>query len=341
MDKEKLMEVVSSSSYDFLRNNPHLSGKIIFLTLGGSYAYGTNVEGSDIDVRGCALNSMTDLVGLTNFEQVVDETTDTTIYSFNKLLRLLISCNPNTIELLGCKPESYAMVTKEGQLLLDNKELFLSKRAIYAFGGYANSQLRRLQNALAHDRYPQDEKEKHILGTCKTVMDDFRFHYGNVPEGSVRLFIDKGVTEGMETEIFTDVNLTHYPLRNFKAMVSELGNVISLYAKLGKRNTKKDDLHLNKHAMHLVRLYLMCFDILEKGEINTYRPDKDFLLEIRNGKFQREDGTFDSSFFDLINEYEKRLEYDKENTSLPEKPDINKIQELAVEVNRSIVLNRG
>lgn len=341
MDKEKLMEVVSSSSYDFLRTNPHLSGKIIFLTLGGSYAYGTNVEGSDIDVRGCALNSMTDLVGLTNFEQVVDETTDTTIYSFNKLLRLLISCNPNTIELLGCKPESYAMVTKEGQLLLDNKELFLSKRAIYAFGGYANSQLRRLQNALAHDRYPQDEKEKHILGTCKTVMDDFRFHYGNVPEGSVRLFIDKSVTEGMETEIFTDVNLTHYPLRNFKAMVSELGNVISLYAKLGKRNTKKDDLHLNKHAMHLVRLYLMCFDILEKGEINTYRPDKDFLLEIRNGKFQRENGTFDSSFFDLINEYEKRLEYDKENTSLPEKPDINKIQELTVEVNRSIVLNRG
>lgn len=145
----------------------------------------------------------------------------------------------------------------------------------------------------------------------------------------------------MDTEIFADVNLTHYPLRNFKAMVSELGNVISLYAKLGKRNTKKDDLHLNKHAMHLVRLYLMCFDILEKGEINTYRPDKDFLLEIRNGKFQREDGTFDSSFFDLINEYEKRLEYDKENTSLPEKPDINKIQELAVEVNRSIVLNRG
>lgn len=338
MNEHELMTVISAPEYNFIRTNPHLSGKIIFLTLGGSYAYGTNVETSDIDVRGCALNSMTDLVGLTNFEQVVDETTDTTIYSFNKLLRLLISCNPNTIELLGCRPESYAMVTKEGRMLLDSKELFLSKRAIYAFGGYANSQLRRLQNALAHDHYPQDEKEKHILGTCKTVMDDFRFHYGNVPEGSVRLFIDKGVTEGMETEIFTDVNLTHYPLRNFKAMVSELGNVIGLYAKLGKRNTKKDDLHLNKHAMHLVRLYLMCFDILEKGEINTYREDRDFLLEIRNGKFQKEDGTFDSSFFDLINEYEKRLSYDKENTSLPDKPDIKKIQDLAVEVNKRIVL---
>lgn len=265
------MTVISDPSYDFLRTNPHLSGKIIFLTLGGSYAYGTNVEGSDIDVRGCALNSMSDIVGLSNFEQFVNEETDTTVYSFNKLLRLLISCNPNTIELLGCKPDSYVMVTKEGQLLLDNKKLFLSRRAVHAFGGYANSQLRRLQNALAHDHYPQNEKEKHILGTCKSVMEDFRLHYENVPEGSVKLYIDKGVTDGMETEIFTDVSLRHYPLRNFKAMVSELGNVIGLYSKLGKRNTKKDDLHLNKHAMHLVRLYLMCFDILEKGESSGIR----------------------------------------------------------------------
>lgn len=335
------MTVISDPSYDFLRTNPHLSGKIIFLTLGGSYAYGTNVEGSDIDVRGCALNGMSDIVGLTNFEQFVNETTDTTIYAFNKLLKLLISCNPNTIELLGCKPDSYAMVSKEGQLLLDNKQLFLSRRAIHAFGGYANSQLRRLQNALAHDHYPQEEKEKHILGTCKSVMEDFRLHYENVPEGSVKLYIDQGVTDGMETEIFTDVSLQHYPLRNFKAMVNELGNVIGLYSKLGKRNTKKDDLHLNKHAMHLVRLYLMCFDILEKGEINTYREDRDFLLDIRNGKFQKSDGTFDASFFEMIDDFEKRLKYDGENTSLPDKPDMTAIQDLAIEVNRAIVLNEG
>lgn len=335
------MTVISDPSYDFLRTNPHLSGKIIFLTLGGSYAYGTNVEGSDIDIRGCALNGMSDIVGLTNFEQFVNETTDTTIYAFNKLLKLLISCNPNTIELLGCKPDSYAMVSKEGQLLLDNKQLFLSRRAIHAFGGYANSQLRRLQNALAHDHYPQEEKEKHILGTCKSVMEDFRLHYENVPEGSVKLYIDQGVTDGMETEIFTDVSLQHYPLRNFKAMVNELGNVIGLYSKLGKRNTKKDDLHLNKHAMHLVRLYLMCFDILEKGEINTYREDRDFLLDIRNGKFQKSDGTFDASFFEMIDDFEKRLKYDGENTSLPDKPDMTSIQDLTIEVNRAIVLNEG
>ena len=64
MTIEQIKEMVAGNQYDFLRTNPHLAGKIIFLTLGGSHAYGTNVETSDVDVRGCALNSRSDLLGL-------------------------------------------------------------------------------------------------------------------------------------------------------------------------------------------------------------------------------------------------------------------------------------
>ena len=71
MTIEQIRDMVSGKDYDFLRENEHLGDRIIFLTLGGSYSYGTNVETSDVDIRGCALNSKSDLLGLSNFEQVV------------------------------------------------------------------------------------------------------------------------------------------------------------------------------------------------------------------------------------------------------------------------------
>jgi len=337
---DKIKELINSTEYDFLRTNEHLGNNIIFLTLGGSHAYGTNVETSDVDVRGCALNRKSDILGLTNFEQVVENTTDTTIYSFNKLINLLIACNPNTIELLGCKPEHYFLMTPIGQELINNKNLFLSKRAVQSFGGYANQQLRRLQNALARDNYPQKEKERHILGSVNSAVRSFNDRYKEVPEGALSIYIDKCLGTEFEEEIVIDVNLKKYPLRDYKNIQADMLNVVKDYEKLNKRNSKKDDLHLNKHAMHLVRLYLMCLDIFEKGEINTYREkDHDFLMSIRNGVFQKEDGTFYPEFFELIDDFELKLKIARDNTALPDKPDIKKIEEFVMSVNERIIKN--
>ena len=87
MDFKKLM---MSKEYDFLRNNPRLGSRMILLGLGGSYAYGTNQESSDIDFRGVTLPLTSDLLGMTSFEQYDDAHTDTVIYSFNKIVKLLL-----------------------------------------------------------------------------------------------------------------------------------------------------------------------------------------------------------------------------------------------------------
>ena len=49
--------LIASGEYEFLKSNEHLGNRIIMLGLGGSHAYGTNIETSGLDVRGCALNS--------------------------------------------------------------------------------------------------------------------------------------------------------------------------------------------------------------------------------------------------------------------------------------------
>ena len=44
MTIEQIRDMVSGKDYDFLRENEHLGDRIIFLTLGGSYSYGTNIR---------------------------------------------------------------------------------------------------------------------------------------------------------------------------------------------------------------------------------------------------------------------------------------------------------
>ena len=74
--------LLNTKEYDFLRTNPRLGSRIILLGVSGSYGYGTNREGSDIDFRGVTLNLPSDLIGLTSFDQYEDVGTDTVVYSF-------------------------------------------------------------------------------------------------------------------------------------------------------------------------------------------------------------------------------------------------------------------
>ena len=58
----KVYNAVNGSDYNFLDNNEHLGDNLIILGLGGSYAYGTNIETSDIDIRGAAVNSKKEIL---------------------------------------------------------------------------------------------------------------------------------------------------------------------------------------------------------------------------------------------------------------------------------------
>lgn len=338
MNIEQIKEKVKSKEYDFLRENENLGNNIILLTLGGSHAYGMDKEGSDLDVRGVALNQKEEILLGMDFEQVVNVDTDTTVYSFNKIIELLSKCNPNTIEELGCLPEHYLFVSDIGEKLLENRKMFLSKICIHTFGGYASSQLRRMENKAAR-LVGQTQNEEYILRSIQNAKYDFKNRYYPQNESNVNLYIDRAVQKGYESEIFIDANLNHYPLRDWAGMWNEMKAIVNSYNKIGKRNEKAmSHDKLGKHMTHLIRLYMMCIDILEKEEIITYRVDEhDLLMSIRNGEYLDSNRQPTTAFYDLLNEYEKRFEYAKQNTSLPDVPDYKKVNEFKMYVNERIV----
>ncbi len=263
MKLDEIKKIVAGEEYNFLKESEHLGKNIILLGLGGSHAYGTSTETSDVDIRGCAVNSKEEILCGEDFQQVTDMATDTTVYSFMKFVKLLMNCNPNTIEILGLKQEHYIYLSDIGREMLDNRDMFLSKLAIKSFSGYATAQFHRLENK------------------------------------------SNGIA-------------------------------------LGKRN-KNAILHnkIGKHMMHLIRLYLMCLDILEKGEITTYREaEHDLLMSIRNGGFLNGDSQPTDDFFALVDDYKRKLEYAENNTALPENPDYKRIREFVISVNERIVTRK-
>ncbi len=335
MDFNALLNTVD---YRFLYENPRLGQRVMLLGLSGSYGYGTNREDSDIDLRGVTLNLPSDILGLTEFEQFEDHKTDTVIYGFNKLVRLLLNCNPNTIEILGLDEDQYAIKTALGQELLNNRGLFLSKRAAASFGHYADAQLRRLQNAIARDTLSQPSREQHILKSVQHAMDDFNRRHQKDEENQAHIFIDDAVTEGLEKEIFMKASFRHYPLRRYNDLMNSLNSVVRDYDRIGKRNHKKDDNHLNKHAMHLIRLFMMGIDILEKAEVRTHRPETDLQLlrSIRNGDYMQDDA-LTPAFYEIVSDYENRFAQAEARSVLPDNPDMEAIGRFVENINRRVV----
>ena len=328
-----LYQKLLSPEYKFLEENEHIKGKIMLLALGGSHAYGLNTPESDLDIRGIAFNSKTDLLGLTHFDQVVEPNTDTTIYSLNKMFGLLMECNPNIIEILGLRNEDYLYISPEGQELLDNKDIFLSKKAEHTFSGYAYAQLKRLQNATARDSLSQEEREHHILHSINKQISELHQKFEN-SVGDLKLEVGNAVSDGHTKEILMSGNFDNYPLRSFNQLYNAMNQVCKDYDHLDNRNRKKDDKHLNKHAAHLVRLYQMAFDILEKGEINTHREGEDLQLlkDIRAGKYMK-DSVMIPEFYQMVDRLDTKLNEVSEKSKLPRKVDFEKCQNLLVRLN--------
>lgn len=60
-------------------------------------------------------------------------------------------------------------------------------------------------------------------------------------------------------------------------------------------------------------------------------------MDIRNGKYLDDNDQPIPEFFEMVNDYEKRLDYAKNNTSLPDSPDYKAINDFVESVNERVV----
>lgn len=152
-----------------LENNHQLAYKYVR----GSTLYNTNIETSDVDYGGVFILPNESLLGLPDFyqDQVSDEKHDTTYYEFNRWVELLIKANPNALESLYVpKDKVIGEIHPAVQLIIDNRDLFLTKECFKSLSGYAYAQIQKCRGLNKKCVQPVMEK-KEVMDFCYTFKD--------------------------------------------------------------------------------------------------------------------------------------------------------------------------
>jgi uncharacterized protein len=119
----------------------------IFETVTGSHAYGTNIEGSDVDLVGVMIPGPKYFLGFDRVEEFTGfgGEEDRKFYEIRKAVGLILDNNPNMLDLLWAPDRCIQKVTPWWESILEVRDCFLSKRCRYTFSGYAIAQLRRIK----------------------------------------------------------------------------------------------------------------------------------------------------------------------------------------------------
>lgn len=83
-----------------------------------------------------------------------------------------------------------------------------------------------------------------------------------------------------------------------------------------------------KFFMHSVRLLTSAIEILETGDFSTYRPNNNFLIDCRNGRY-----SFNEAL-EMVEHYDNLLKEVSEKSELPKTPDYKRINSMLMEINQ-------
>ena len=150
------------------------NGLLAYEFVRGSTLYNTNIEGiSDVDYGGVYIAPTEMLFGLPeNYEpQVSDEKHDTTYYELGRWVELLMKANPNALESLFIPSDKVVGdIHPAIQLIIDNRDLFVTKESFNSLTGYAVSQIKKCRGLNKKCVQPVLER-KEVLDFCYTFKE--------------------------------------------------------------------------------------------------------------------------------------------------------------------------
>jgi RNA repair pathway DNA polymerase beta family len=316
---------------------------IIFETRVGSHLYGTSRPDSDEDFQGVFIPSKEDLLGIQNCptEWSLNEKLSTTIqnqkgdvdrkfYSLKRFLDLAAEGQPGQLELLFATPKTTVSYSPIWSKILDNTQLFLCRKSIVPFVGFALSQaykasikgenLNIIRDIIG--AYPEPIKSSLTIQSVSTVEKNGNEQWAHVtPNNKLKLVTN---SHGFTTVEIGGKNYDyHLKLKTF------IANLKEMEAKYGKRaRAAADTTYDYKSLMHAYRLLGEAEELLKTGKITFPLPHNvvQFLMTVRNGTCG------DLDHWGILNNKIDDLRKIEKKSFLPEEANRAAINKLCVQI---------
>lgn len=341
---------------DDLRNQ----GLIILECISGSKAYRLDTPTSDTDIRGIFILPQKKYYGLDYIEQVSNATNDVIFYELGRFMELLSYNNPNILELLNAPP--HTILYKHPLLTHIDPTKVLSKLCKDTFGKFAYSQIKKAKGLKKKIVNPMSEERKSVLAYCYVnyaqgaipllqflemknwqpencglvniphMKDVYGLYYGEDEnfKGIIRNYDSNDVCLSPIPKNAEQVALLYFNRDGYSTYCKEYKEY---WEWVNKRNTARYENTQShgknydaKNMMHVFRLLEMACEIGTDSKINVVRPNRDFLLGIKSGKYEYDD------LLALAAQKQCEMEEAFQKSSLPDLPDKAYIDELTYEL---------
>ena len=200
----------------------------------GSDAHGTKLttdenKFDDIDVFSIVIQPIEFYLGLHNNGKkrqhwdTSGDHLDILVYDFRKFMRLAAAGNPNTLAWLWNIPNHYLYNTIFGEILIDNRELFLSKEIFNRLHGYARAQMHRMTSFQKYEGYMGEKR--------KTLVDEHGYDIKNAAHVIRLLLMAKELGEretlyslrpNNEAELIKDIKRGKFTIDVIQDMINQL-----------------------------------------------------------------------------------------------------------------------
>lgn len=315
---------------------------LIYRILHGSHLYGTNTETSDEDFKEVYIPSGRSILlqriqeaRASGPEKAANEKNkvgdvDTNSFAITKLFSMITKGDIIGCEMIYTPPQNILFKDSRYDLILENKNIFLSRK-VDGYVGYCRQQ--------ANKYGIRGSRVAAVRGATELIRDLMDKGWSKVSAVWPELVAYAEATEHCEIEMIkngaTGEDMPHFvccgkkqPITNpLKSAYECYYKVFEEYGHRALAAEKNQGIDW-KAVSHACRVGEQAIELLKYHTITFPRPNAEQLLRIKQGKVEYQ------AVADYLDELLLQVEHESRISTLPEKADLAKIDELILEFHR-------